>query len=194
VGVGVGFGLQNVVNNFVSGLILLFERPIQVGDSVQLGTLTGEVKRIGIRSSTVRTFDGAEVIVPNANLVSDQVTNWTLSDRMRRIDLDIGIAYGTDPQRVVAVLTEVARSSPGVLPEPAPVVLFLGFGDSALNFQVRAWTARFEEWMKTRSDLGLAVQMALRAEGIDIPFPQRDVRIVREPDEPRALPERGENA
>jgi small-conductance mechanosensitive channel len=193
-GVGVGFGLQNVVNNFVSGLILLFERPIQVGDSVQLGTLTGEVKRIGIRSSTVRTFEGAEVIVPNASLVSDQVTNWTLSDRMRRIDLDIGIAYGTDPQRVVAVLTEVARTSPGVLPEPAPVVLFLGFGDSALNFQVRAWTARFEEWMKTRSDIGLAVQRALRAEGIDIPFPQRDVRIVREPDAPRALPERGENA
>lgn len=193
-GVGVGFGLQNVVNNFVSGLILLFERPIQVGDSVQLGTLTGEVKRIGIRSSTVRTFEGAEVIVPNASLVSDQVTNWTLSDRMRRIDLDIGIAYGTDPQRVVAVLTEVARSSPGVLPEPAPVVLFLGFGDSALNFQVRAWTARFEEWVKTRSDIGLAVQRALRAEGIDIPFPQRDVRIVREPEEPRALPERGENA
>ena len=92
-GVGIGFGLQNVVNNFVSGLILLFERPIQVGDSVQLGTLTGEVKRIGIRSSTVRTFDGAEVIVPNASLVSDQVTNWTLSDRMRRIDLDVGVAY-----------------------------------------------------------------------------------------------------
>jgi potassium efflux system protein len=196
-GVGVGFGLQNVVNNFVSGLILLFERPIQVGDSVQLGTLIGEVKRIGIRSSTVRTFEGAEVIVPNASLVSDQVTNWTLSDRMRRIDLDIGVAYGTDPQRVVAVLTEVARSNAGVLPEPAPLVLFLGFGDSALNFQVRVWTARFEEWVKTRSDLGLAVQAALRAEGIAIPFPQRDIRIVREadaPEEPRALPERGEHA
>jgi potassium efflux system protein len=196
-GVGVGFGLQNVVNNFVSGLILLFERPIQVGDSVQLGTLTGEVKRIGIRSSTVRTFEGAEVIVPNASLVSDQVTNWTLSDRMRRIDLDIGIAYGTDPQRVIDLLSEVARSNPGVLPEPAPVVLFLGFGDSALNFQIRAWTARFEEWVRTRSDLGLAVQAALKAEGIDIPFPQREVRIVHESDAPAppaALPEGGEHA
>jgi potassium efflux system protein len=196
-GVGVGFGLQNVVNNFVSGLILLFERPIQVGDSVQLGTLTGEVKRIGIRSSTVRTFEGAEVIVPNASLVSDQVTNWTLSDRMRRIDLDIGIAYGTDPQRVIDLLSEVARSNPGVLPEPAPIVLFLGFGDSALNFQIRAWTARFEEWVRTRSDLGVAVQAALKAEGIDIPFPQRDVRIVRESDAPAppaALPDGGEHA
>jgi small-conductance mechanosensitive channel len=196
-GVGVGFGLQNVVNNFVSGLILLFERPIQVGDSVQLGALTGEVKRIGIRSSTVRTFEGAEVIVPNASLVSDQVTNWTLSDRMRRIDLDIGIAYGTDPQRVIDLLSEVARSNPGVLPEPAPIVLFLGFGDSALNFQIRAWTARFEEWVRTRSELGLAVQAALKAEGIDIPFPQRDVRIVHESDAPAppaALPEGGEHA
>jgi len=179
-GVGIGFGLQNVVNNFVSGLILLFERPVQVGDSVQLGTLTGEVKRIGIRSSTVRTFDGAEVIVPNANLVSDQVTNWTLSDRMRRIDLDVGVAYDSDPERVVALLTEVARASSGVLPEPAPLVLFVGFGDSALNFQVRVWTARYEEWVKTRSQLGLAILAALREAGIAIPFPQRDVHMIPE--------------
>jgi small-conductance mechanosensitive channel len=151
-----------------------------VGDSVQLGTLTGEVKRIGIRSSTVRTFDGAEVIVPNANLVSDQVTNWTLSDRMRRIDLDVGVAYDSDPERVVALLTEVARASSGVLPEPAPLVLFVGFGDSALNFQVRVWTARYEEWLKTRSQLGLAILAALREAGIGIPFPQRDVHLIPE--------------
>jgi potassium-dependent mechanosensitive channel len=180
-GVGVGFGLQNVVNNFVSGLILLFERPIQVGDSVQLGALTGEVKRIGIRSSTLRTGEGAEVIVPNASLVSDQVTNWTLSDRLRRIDLNVGVGYGADPQQVVTLLGEVARANPGVLPEPAPVVLFLGFGDSALNFQVCAWTARFEEWVQTRSELGLAVHAALKEAGIEIPFPQRDVHIVHEP-------------
>jgi len=179
-GVGVGFGLQNVVNNFVSGLILLFERPIQVGDSVQLGTLVGEVKRIGIRSSTVRTYEGAEVIVPNGSLVSDQVTNWTLSDRMRRIDLDVGVGYGADPHQVVTLLAEVARANPEVLPDPAPVVLFLGFGDSALNFQVRAWTARFEEWVRTRSELGLAVHAALKEAGIEIPFPQREVRIVHE--------------
>jgi small-conductance mechanosensitive channel len=190
-GVGVGFGLQNIVNNFVSGLILLFERPVQIGDAVQLGTLTGEVKRIGIRSSTVRTWEGAEVIVPNASLVSDQVTNWTLSDRMRRVDVEVGVAYGTDPQRVVALLTEVARSTPGVLPEPAPVVLFLGFGDSALNFQLRAWTAHFEEWIKTRSELGLAVHHALEKAGITIPFPQREVRVVGEADGLRETPPRG---
>ena len=190
-GVGVGFGLQNVVNNFVSGLILLFERPIQVGDAVQLGTLTGEVKRIGIRSSTLRTWDGAEVIVPNASLVSDQVTNWTLSDRMRRFDLEVGVAYGTDPQHVVALLTGVARATPGVLPEPPPIVLFLGFGDSALNFQLRAWTAHFEEWMKTRSDLGLAVHDALEKAGITVPFPQREVRVVGEAEGLRQQSARG---
>ncbi len=190
-GVGVGFGLQNIVNNFVSGLILLFERPIQIGDAVQLGTLTGEVKRIGIRSSTLRTWDGAEVIVPNASLVSDQVTNWTLSDRMRRFDLEVGVAYGTDPQRVVALLAEVARGTPGVLHEPPPVALFLGFGDSALNFQLRAWTAHFEEWMKTRSDLGLAVHDALEKAGITVPFPQREVHVIGEPDGLREQPARG---
>jgi small-conductance mechanosensitive channel len=179
-GVGVGFGLQNVVNNFVSGLILLFERPIQVGDSVQLGTLTGEVRRIGIRSSTVRTFEGAEVIVPNASLVSDQVTNWTLSDRMRRIDVDVGVSYDADPHQVVTLLAEVARANPGVLPEPEPLVLFLGFGDNALNFQVRAWTARFEEWVRTRSELGLAIHAALKDAGIAIPFPQRELHIVHD--------------
>jgi small-conductance mechanosensitive channel len=190
-GVGVGFGLQNIVNNFVSGLILLFERPIQIGDAVQLGTLTGEVKRIGIRSSTLRTWDGAEVIVPNGSLVSDQVTNWTLSDRMRRFDLEVGVAYGTDPQQVVALLAEVARGTPGVLPEPPPIVLFLGFGDSALNFQLRAWTAHFEEWMKTRSDLGLAVHDALEKAGITVPFPQREVRVVGEADGLREQSSRG---
>ena len=180
-GVGIGFGLQNVVNNFVSGLILLFERPVQVGDSVQLGTLTGEVRRIGIRSSTVRTFDGAEVIVPNSNLVSDQVTNWTLSDRMRRIDLDVGVGYESDPEQVIALINDVARANSGVLPDPAPLVLFVGFGDSALNFQVRVWTARYEDWLNTRSSLGLGILAALRAAGIVIPYPQRDMHLVGDP-------------
>lgn len=114
-------------------------------------------------------------------LVSDQVTNWTLSDRMRRIDVDVGVAYGTDPQRVVALLGEVARANAGVLPEPEPAVLFLGFGDSALDFQLRAWTARFEEWQTTRSELTLAVHAAFKDAGIEIPFPQRDVHLVTAP-------------
>ncbi len=185
-GVGIGFGLQNIVNNFVSGLILLIERPIQVGETVQIGDLLGEVHRIGIRSSTVRTWEGAEVIVPNGNLISDRVTNWTLSDRMRRIELPVGVEYGTDPGRVVEILLDVARGQEGVLPDPSPQALFLGFGDSALNFELRAWTARtdgrFEDWIVTRSDLALAVYRGLEAAGIAIPFPQREVIVHMAPE------------
>ncbi|HEY4908792.1 MAG TPA: mechanosensitive ion channel domain-containing protein, partial [Methylomirabilota bacterium] len=176
-GVGVGFGLQSVVNNFVSGLILLLERPIQVGDAIQLGDLEGSVRRIGIRSTTVRTWLGAEVIVPNASLISDRVTNWTLSDRRRRIDLPVGVAYGADPERVLDLLRVTALAVPGVIPEPAPLALFKGFGDSALDFEVRAWTDRFEDWLIIKSRLGVAVNAAFKNAGIVIPSPQRDVTI-----------------
>jgi len=176
-GVGIGFGLQNIVNNFVSGIILLLERPIQVGDAIQMADLDGEVRRIGIRATTVHTWRGAEVIVPNASLISGNLTNWTLSDRTRRFELMIGVAYGSDPQRVIDVLSDAAASVPGVLTNPAPVVLFQGFGDSALNFEVRAWTARFEEWAAIHSQVAVAVNAALRAAGIEIPFPQRDVTV-----------------
>ena len=176
-GVGIGFGLQNVVNNFVSGLILLFERPLQVGDSVQIAELGGEIRRIGFRSSTIRTWEGAEVIVPNANLVSDRVTNWTLSDRMRRIDLSVGVAYGSKPARVLEILRDVALRHPRVLADPAPAALFVGFGQSALDFQLRAWTDRFEEWVAIRSDLALGIHDALADAGIVIPFPQQDVHL-----------------
>jgi len=176
-GVGVGFGLQSVVNNFVSGIILLLERPIQVGDAIQLGDLEGNVRRIGIRSTTVRTWQGAEVIVPNATFISDRVTNWTLSDRRRRIDLPIGVAYGSDPERVLDLLRATALTVPGVIPEPAPLALFKNFGDSALDFEVRAWTDRFEDWLIIKSRLGVAVNAAFKDAGIAIPFPQRDVTI-----------------
>jgi small-conductance mechanosensitive channel len=176
-GVGVGFGLQNVVNNFVSGLILLFERPIQTGDVVEVGALLGEVRRIGIRSSTLRTLDGAEVIVPNANLISDQVVNWTLSDRQRRIESNVGVKYGTDPERVLELLLQVARDDERILENPAPDALFLGFGDSSLDFQLRAWTAHYGGWMQVRSDLNVAVNRALADAGIEIPFPQRDLHL-----------------
>jgi small-conductance mechanosensitive channel len=176
-GVGVGFGLQSVVNNFVSGIILLLERPIQVGDVIQLGDLEGIVRRIGIRSTTVRTWPGAEVIVPNATLISDRVTNWTLSDRRRRIDLPIGVAYGADPERVLDLLRVTALTVPGVIPEPAPLALFKEFGDSALDFEIRAWTDRFEDWLIIKSRLGVAVNAAFKKAGIVIPSPQRDVTI-----------------
>ena len=176
-GVGVGFGLQTIVNNFVSGIILLLERPIQVGDAIQMTDLDGEVRRIGIRATTVHTWRGAEVIVPNATLISGNVTNWTLSDRTRRFELQVGVAYGSDPQRVIEVLRAAAASVPGVLSQPGPVVLFQGFGDSALNFEVRAWTARFEEWAAVHSQVAVAVNAALKAAGIEMPFPQRDVNL-----------------
>jgi potassium-dependent mechanosensitive channel len=176
-GVGIGFGLQAIVNNFVSGLILLVERRIDVGDAVQVGDLGGEVQHMGMRACTVRTWDGAEVIIPNATLVSDKVANWTLSDRRRRIDVAVGVAYGTPPEKVMETLLSVARGHKEVLTEPAPVALFMGFGDSALRFELRVWTDRFDLWLLTQSQLSVAVYDALRTSGIEIPFPQREVRL-----------------
>jgi len=176
-GVGVGFGLQTIVNNFVSGLILLVERPIQVGDAIQMGDLDGEVRHIGIRSTRIHTWRGAEVLVPNATLISGNLTNWTLAERTRRLELPIGVGFGSDPERVIALLTEVAASVPGVLGNPAPIALFQGFGDSALSFELRVWTDRFEEWGSVRSQMAVAVNNRFKAEGIEIPLPQRDVNL-----------------
>ena len=178
-GVGIGFGLQNIVNNFVSGFILIFEQPIKVGDRIEISSLslTGEVRRIGIRSSTIRTFDGADVVVPNSNLIQSEVINWTLSDSKRRFQVDVGVKYGTDPTRVIELLRSVADAAPRVLRHPEPVVLFTGFGDSSLNFSVRMWSATFEDSIVLRSELALAINDALKAAGIEIPFPQRDLHL-----------------
>jgi small-conductance mechanosensitive channel len=175
-GVGIGFGLQGIVNNFVSGLILLVERRIDVGDAVQIGDVAGQVKQMGMRACTVRTWEGADVIVPNASLVSERVANWTLSDRLRRVDVPVGIAYGTAPEKVMELLLGVARANKQVRLEPAPLALFLGFGDSALRFELRAWTY-FELAQATQSDLAVAVYEALQVAGIEIPFPQHEVRL-----------------
>ena len=191
-GVGIGFGLQNVVNNFVSGLILLFERPIRVGDWVQLGELFGIVSKIGIRSSMVRTFDGADVVVPNGDLVSEQLINWTLSDRKRRVILPVGVAYGTAPRRVIELLLEVARGHEEVLANPEPVALFRGFGDSALNFELRVFTEG--DWLRVLSDLAVATTEALEAAGITIPFPQRDLHLRNIPELRDALKQVVEHA
>lgn len=177
VGVGIGFGLQSVVNNFVSGVLLLFERRINVGDAVQVGDIAGRVQQMGMRACTVRTWEGAEVIVPNASLTADKVINWTLTDRRRRVDVAVGVAYGTAPDAVQDLMLGVARAHKLVLAEPAPVALFLGFGDSALQFEIQVWTDQFEQWMKIRSELSVALYEALRAAGIEIPFPQRDVHL-----------------
>ena len=176
-GVGLGFGLQNIVNNFVSGLILLFERPIHVGDTVDVGGLVGIVRRIGARSSTVVTFQGAEVIVPNNNLLSNQVINWTLSSQWRRVDVPVRVAYGTDPERVIKLLVDVAESYPGVLLERPPMAFFMGFGESSLNFELRFWSAWQDTWFQLQSDVTVAVAKALREASIEIPFPQRDLHV-----------------
>jgi potassium-dependent mechanosensitive channel len=176
-GVGVGFGLQNVVQNFVAGLILLFEQPIHVGDAVQVGDLQGRIRRIGIRASVLHTLQGAEVIIPNSELTSNQVTNWTLSDQQRRLDLPVGLAYGTAPAQVITLLEGVARDHPGVLPEPPPRCLFVGYGDSAINFELRVW-ADYDSASSVSSGLAAAVYDAVNAAGLSFPFPQREVRLL----------------
>ncbi len=176
-GVGVGFGLQNVVNNFVSGVILLFERPVRSGDVIEVREVWGTVRRIGIRSSSVHTFEGAEVIVPNADLISEQVTNWTLSDRRRRIDAKVGVKYGTNPEQVIEILERVGRTHDLIDSLPKPTAYFVGFGDSSLDFQLRAWTSRYEDWYQVLSDINVAINRALAEAGIEIPFPQRDLHL-----------------
>lgn len=176
-GVGLGFGLQNIVNNFVSGLILLFERPVKVGDVVQLGEYSGDLRRIGLRASVLRTWEGSEVIVPNGHLISDEVINWTLTDQQRRIEINVGVAYGTDPEQVIELLTKAVSSHTDVMTEPSPQTLFIGFGDNALEFQVRTWTSQYDRWQVIKSDLTVAVNTALRDANISIPFPQRDLHL-----------------
>jgi potassium-dependent mechanosensitive channel len=183
-GVGIGIGLQNVVNNFVSGLILLFERPIQLGDAVEVGGIVGTVRRIGMRSSTVRTYDGAEVVIPNSEFVSTKFTNWTLSDRNRRIRLPVGVAYGSDPEQVIQLLLGAAKGIEKIRAHPAPEAFFLGFGESALNFELRVWASSFDDGILIQSALSVAVNAALREAGIEVPFPQRDLHI-RMPPAPR---------
>src|SRR6185295_11023254 len=161
-GVGIGFGLQNVVNNFVSGAIILFERRINVGDAVRISDVEGQVQQMGMRACVVRTWEGAEAIVPNASLTTEKVVNWTLSDRRRRVDVAVGVAYGTPPEKALEVLLAVARAHSRVLEYPEPVALFRGFGDSALQVELRCWTDRFEQWVQTQSELAVAVYGALR--------------------------------
>ena len=179
-GVGIGFGLQNVVNNFVSGAIVLFERKVNVGDAVRIADVEGQVQQMGMRACVVRAWDGSEVIVPNANLTTERVVNWTLSDRRRRVDVAVGVAYGTAPEKALEILLAVARAHTRVLEFPEPVALFRGFGESALNVELRCWTDRFDLSVQTHSELAVAVYAALREAGIEIPFPQREVRLRQE--------------
>jgi small-conductance mechanosensitive channel len=176
-GVGIGFGLQGIVNNFVSGLILLFERPIKVGDWVQLGDQWGEIANIGLRATVVRTFDRSEVVVPNADLVSNQVTNWTLTDRYMRIRLQVGVAYGSDVPLVMQTLKECALDNPMVVSNPAPQILFMAFGESSLDFELRIWVNEVDNFVEVRSQLNQEIDRSFRESGIEIAFPQRDLHL-----------------
>jgi len=176
-GVGIGFGLQSIFNNLVSGLILALERPIQVGDVVEVGDLMGVVKEIGFRASRIRTYEGAEVIVPNGDLISSQMINWTLSDKRRRLQVDVGVAYGTDPKKVLKVLREAAEAHPDILPDPAPLPRFLGFGDYTLNFQLLFWIPDFDISFRMGTEVTTLVNDHLAKAGIKIPLPQRDIHF-----------------
>jgi len=187
-GVGIGFGLQGIVANFIAGIVLAFERPIQVGDTIQIGTMMGEVTQIGVRACTIRAYDGSEVIVPNSTLITNDVTNWTLSNRKRRWDINVGVAYGTDPNKVLAIISNVANEHPEVQKIPAPWALFDGFGDSSLNFRIRIWTS-VDNAMTTKSEVTVRIYEALQKEGIEIPFPQRDIYIKSLPQD-KASPEK----
>jgi small-conductance mechanosensitive channel len=177
IGVGIGFGLQAIVNNFASGIILLFERPIRVGDMIQLVDLPCTVKKIGLRSTVVSSRDDADIVIPNSDLVTNQVTNWTLSERRMRLRIPVGVAYGSDVPLVMRILKEIAEGNLSVLSNPASSVLFLGFGESSLNFELRVWIKDFLDRFRIQSELIQAIDSRFRSEGVEIPFPQRDLHV-----------------
>ncbi len=178
IGVGLGFGLQNIVNNFISGIIILAERPIAIGDRVEVNGVAGQVTRISLRSTVVVTNDNISVIVPNSSFISDVVVNWSHGDPKVRINVPVGIAYGSDVEKFRRVMLELVKARPEVLNDPAPNVFFIGFGDSSLDFEIGVWTAEMLKNPKRfRSELNFAIERVLRENNIEIPFPQRDLHI-----------------
>ncbi|MEM6414232.1 MAG: DUF3772 domain-containing protein [Pseudomonadota bacterium] len=175
--VGIGFGLQSIVNNFVSGLILLFERPIKVGDWIVVASGEGTVKRISVRSTEIETWDRSSIIVPNSELISSSVTNWTLKDRMTRVTIPIGVSYDSDPKKVIAIFEKVISENFRVLSFPEPFVFFAGFGDSSLDFELRVYVSQTAERLPVQNEIRIAAFQALTDEGIEIPFPQRDLHL-----------------
>lgn len=178
VGVGLGFGLQNIINNFVSGLIILAERPVAIGDRVEVGGVAGQVTKISLRSTTVVTNDNISIIVPNANFISDVVTNWSHSDPKVRFRVPFGVAYGTDLEQLRRLMLEVAAGHPKALKEPKPDLFFTGFGESSLDFELVVWSDEMTfSPRRFRSDLYYAIERKLRDHHIEIPFPQRDLHL-----------------
>jgi small-conductance mechanosensitive channel len=177
-GIGVGFGLQNIVNNFISGLIILLERPIKIGDRIEVGSIEGDVVKIGGRSTTVLTNDNISVIVPNSKFILENVVNWSHNERTVRFRIPISVAYGSDIKLVEKSLLEVAKDNPDILDNPEPAVRFLEFGDSGLLFELRAWTMTLiHKKGKLISALNFAIYEKFKEHNIEIPFPQRDIHI-----------------
>jgi len=187
-GVGLGFGLQEIFANFVSGLIVLTERPIRIGDVVTVGDVSGTVARIRARATAVVDFDNKEVIIPNKAFITERVVNWTLSNQTTRLLLKVGVAYGSDIALVQRVLLEAVRRHADVLESPPPSVVFADFGDSSLDFEIRAFVGAFDHRLRVRHEILSAVEQVLRERGIEIPFPQRDLHIRTTPGAAGALP------
>ncbi|MBU2644011.1 mechanosensitive ion channel [bacterium] len=188
-GIGLGFGLQNIFNNFMSGLILLFERPIQVGDDIEINGTWATVKKINVRSTLVQTYDNASLIIPNSDLINTQVTNWSFKDKRLRRPITVGVAYGSDIELVRKTLLEISQDFPNVLKYPAPDVLFLDFGDSALIFKLRFWTY-IDGMFETETNLRFEIDRRFREKKITIAFPQQDVHLFYEnPPSPADPPE-----
>ena len=178
IGVGIGLGLQNVVSNFVAGLILLVEQPIRIGDRIETKDTLGDVVRIAARSTWIRTNDNVVIIVPNNEFINNSVTNWTANDPSVRLSLPVGVGYGSDPEQVRQLLLQTAAEHPDVLTDPGPDVIFTDYGDNSLNFSLRVWTAtQGHTPLILKSDLYFAVFKLFREHGIELPFPQRDLHL-----------------
>lgn len=176
-GVGIGFGLQNIFNNLVSGLVIAIEKPVSVGDMIEIGTDKGWLKEIGIRASNMQTFDGAEVIVPNGELISNRVTNWTLSNKRRRLEITIGVAYNSDPHKVNQLMLNVLANHHEIMKLPEPGIFFTALGENSLDFTLNFWISDFVEGKRIRSEVLFNIFDVLKENGIQIPFPQRDLHL-----------------
>jgi small-conductance mechanosensitive channel len=181
-GVGIGFGLQNITNNFVSGLIILIERPIKVGDRIEVSGITGDVVNISMRATTIITNDNISIIIPNSEFVSSTVINWSHTDRDVRFNFPVGVSYKEDPQNIKKLLLQVANENKGVLKKPRPDVLFSEYADSAMVFNLRVWTREYTDRPGIlKSQLYYEIHKKFKANGVEIPFPQRDIHIKEEP-------------
>lgn len=176
-GVGIGFGLQTLVNNLVSGLIIAFEKPVNLDDIIEIGTETGKMKSIGIRSSVVTTWDGADIIIPNGDLLSKNLTNWTMGSSKRRYEIPANVAYGTNLKFAKSILREVMEQHPLILKNPEPMIWATHFNDSSIDFVIKYWVPHFNYGNDVKSDLIIAIDEAFKSNNIVIPFPQRDIHV-----------------